>query len=377
MSVPFVDLKAQYASIKDEIDAAVAAVLTDTQFVGGAHLEAFEAAFAAYCGVEYALGVGNGTDALELALRACGIGAGDEVITAPNTFIATAEAITNVGAQVVFADVDPQTCTLDPQRVDAAITRRTRAIIPVHLYGRPADMDALLALAQERKLRVIGDAAQAHGALWKGRRIGTLGDAVCFSFYPGKNLGAYGDGGAVVTSDPDIAKRVSMLRNHGRTEKYEHACEGVNSRLDGLQAAVLAVKLRHLEDWTNRRRMVARQYHSLLASVPGIAVPAPEKDVRAVYHLYVIRTSRRDALQKRLAQAGIATGIHYPIPLHLQPAYARLELRPGRFPQAERQAQEILSLPMYAELAKEQVDLVAGTVRLAMEQLAAPQALLA
>ncbi|MBI4607009.1 MAG: DegT/DnrJ/EryC1/StrS family aminotransferase [Planctomycetes bacterium] len=369
MRVPFVDLKAQYDAIKTEIDAAVASVIRESAFIGGPYLKAFEKDFAAYCGSKHALGVSNGTDALRLALLACGVGPGDDVITVPNTFIATAEAVSMTGASVRFVDVEEGSLNMDPGRLAAAITSRTRCIIPVHLYGRPADMDPVLDIARKAGLKVVADAAQAHGARYKGRGIARLGDAVCFSFYPGKNLGAYGDAGAVATDDPAIAEKVALLRDHGRLEKYEHRIEGFNCRMDGLQAAVLSVKLRSLEAWTEARRRIAGLYGSLLEGAPGLTLPpAEDRDSRSVYHLYVVRTDAREELRGHLAEAGVATGIHYPIPLHRQPAYARLGLPEGSFPAAEASARRILSLPMFPELTEEQTLHVCSEVRRCLER---------
>jgi dTDP-4-amino-4,6-dideoxygalactose transaminase len=358
-----VDLRAQHAAIRDEIDAALRAVIDEAAFVGGRFVETFERAFALFCGTAHAVGVGSGTDALELALEACGVAPGDEVITIPTTFIATTEAISNVGASIRFVDVDPATGNMDTAALEAAITPRTRAVVPVHLYGQPADMDPILAIARSRSLRVIGDAAQAHGASYHDRPIGALGDAACFSFYPGKNLGAYGDAGAVVTNDAEIAQRVAMRRDHGRTKKYEHEIEGRNSRLDGLQAAVLSVKLRHLETWTRLRRDHAAHYDETLRGVTGLELPPVVERARSVYHLYVVRTAHRDLVHAYLREHGVGAGIHYPVPLHLQPAYARLGHRRGDFPVAETHCARCLSIPMYAELAAEQIDTVCERVR--------------
>jgi dTDP-4-amino-4,6-dideoxygalactose transaminase len=363
MHIPFVDLKAQYTGIKNDIDTAIASVIRDTALVGGSYLKTFEKDFAAYCGTQYAVGVSNGTDALRLALLACGVGAGDEVITVPHTFIATTEAISMVGAKVRFVDVEPESFNMNPALLEAAITPRTRAIIPVHLYGRPADMDSILKIARNKGLKVIADAAQAHGAMYCGRKIATLGDAVCFSFYPGKNLGAYGDAGAVVTNDSTIAEQVAMLRDHGRSKKYEHDFEAFNCRLDGLQAAILSAKLPYLEEWTEKRRQNARLYDQLLSNTPGVQTPQDTDNVRTVYHLYVIQVEQRSALQSYLKEQRIATGIHYPIPLHLQPAYAYLGLPEGSFPVTEKLAHRIVSLPMYPELTEEQIRFVTEQIK--------------
>jgi len=360
--IPLVDLKAQYAAIQPEVDAAVQRVLRDASFVLGREVEAFERAFAAYCGVPHAVGVASGTAALHLALQTCGVGAGDEVITTPHTFIATAEAISHCGARPVFVDIDPATYNLDVARLEAAISSRTRAILPVHLYGHPVPMDRVQAVARRHGLPVIEDAAQAHGAAYDGRRVGAWGDAACFSFYPGKNLGAYGDGGMVVTGDAGIAARVRMLRDHGRRAKYAHEVIGYGERLDALQAAVLGVKLHHLDAWNAARQRAATRYRDLLA---GVEVVLPPDGARAqpVYHLFVIRTAERDRVLADLRAAGIGAGVHYPRPLHLQPAYAHLGYAAGSFPHAERAAREVLSLPLYPEITDDQLAAVATVLR--------------
>jgi len=363
MNIPLVDLIAQYRSIKEDIDGAIEGVIGAAAFIGGRHVDAFEKAFARYCSVKHCIGVANGTDALFIALRTLGIGRGDEVITVANSFIATSEAIGLTGAKPVFVDIDPKTYNIDANAIETKITRSTRAIVPVHLYGQPADMDPILALARKHDLRVVEDCAQAHGARYKGRPIGTMGDAATFSFYPGKNLGAYGDGGAVVTQSDEFARKVKMFANHGRIEKYDHAMEGVNSRLDGLQAAVLMVKLTHLPEWTEARRRHAQLYNRLLTH-PGVTRPTELENVTAVYHLYVIRvkSARRDGLQKHLAAKGISTGIHYPIPLPKLKAYAHLNHTEKDFPQAYAAADEIVSLPMYAELDETKIAFIAEQV---------------
>ncbi len=368
MKIPLVDLKTQYISIKDEIDSAIHSVLDRTDFISGTEVGKFESAFAEFCGVRHAIGVANGTDAIHIALRACGIGKGDEVLTAVNTFIASSEAITATGARVVFVDNDPQTYTIDPYEIESKITSRTKAILPVHLYGQPADMDMILQIAKKHNLIVVEDAAQSHGATHKGRSVGSIGTLACFSFYPGKNLGAYGDAGAITTNDDELAARVRMIANHGRLEKYEHKIEGYNSRLDTLQAAVLAVKLRHLHKWTEQRKEVARRYTKLLGDVAGIAVPVIHKDCTHVFHLYVVRVANRDSIQKHLKDKGIATGIHYPIPLHQQRAYNYLGFKKGSFPVAEGYAEQLLSLPMYPELTDAQIAFVADTLIEACEK---------
>lgn len=364
MSIPFVDLKAQYRSIRTEIDAAIEQVISDTAFVGGKYLAEFEEAFAGFCNVRHCIGVGNGTDAIYIALRALDVGEGDEVITAANSFVATSEAITMSGARVVFADVDEVTHTIDPASVEAKLTSHTRAIIPVHLYGRPADMDPLLALARAHGLWVIEDAAQAHGAIYRGRTAGSMGHVGCFSFYPGKNLGAYGDGGAIVTNNDSLAKRTRMIANHGRIDKYDHEMEGVNSRLDGLQAAILNVKLRHLPEWNTARRRNAALYGRYLRD-SGVRTPQDNPDIESVYHLYVINVGeeKRDELRAALSDAGIASGIHYPIALPNLKAYEYLDHAPEDFPVSTRASAEILSLPMFPELTEEQIAEVADAVK--------------
>lgn len=361
MEVPFVDLKRQYASIKGEIDAAVQDVLDKTAFIMGENVKNFEDNFAKFCGVKHAIGVSSGTSALHLALLAVGIKAGDEVITVPNTFIATAEAISHTGAEVKFSDVDTETYTIDVSKI--RITDKTKAIIPVHLYGQMAEMDALMDFAEDNNLRVIEDAAQAHGAEHKNRKAGTIGDVGCFSFYPGKNLGAYGDAGMVVTNNDEIAEKVRILRDHGRSEKYEHRVVGFNHRIDALQCAILNVKLKHLNTWTDARRKNAKLYNELLSEVDGVITPVEKEYNKHVYHLYVIRTKRRDEMQKYLKSKGISTGIHYPIPLHLQPAYKYLNYKKGDFPITESCTDEILSLPMFAELKEDEIRYVCDKIK--------------
>lgn len=363
-NVAFVDLKRQYEEIKPEIDRGMEEVLSKTAFVGGPFLRSFEDEFAAFCGVKHCIGVGNGTDALFLALKTLGIGPGDEVITVANSFIATSEAITATGARVVFVDIHPSTYNMDVQRIEEKITKKTKAIIPVHLYGQPADMDPILEIARNHHLRVVEDAAQAHGALYKGRVIGSIGDMACFSFYPGKNLGAYGDGGAIVTQNEEWAVKARMLANHGRVEKYDHDMEGVNSRLDGLQSAVLSVKLKHLEDWNERRRRNARLYNEYLQE-SGFITPVEIDDVRPVYHLYVIRGKGidREKFQDHLKSRGIATGVHYPIALPNLKAYAYLGHSESDFPESTAASREIVSLPMFPELVRSEIEYVAEAVQ--------------
>jgi dTDP-4-amino-4,6-dideoxygalactose transaminase len=363
MEVPFVDLKAQYESIKGEIDKAIADVISRSSFIGGPFVKAFEEAFAGFCGAKHCVGVGNGTDAIFLALKAMGIGPGDEVITAANSFIATAEAITMSGARVVFVDIDPGTFNIDPGKIEGKISKHTKAIIPVHLYGQPADMDPILTLARKYGLKVIEDAAQAHGALYKRGKVGTIGDAACFSFYPGKNLGAYGDAGAVVTNDDELAIRIRMIANHGRIDKYDHEIEGINSRLDGLQAAILGVKLRHLTTWTEKRRGNAILYNMYLKDAK-VFTPIEMNDVKSVCHLYVVRIEGglRNKLQEYLRTKEISTGIHYPIALPNLKAYAYLNSKIGDYPEATKASGEILSLPMYPELLESQIEFVSTKV---------------
>jgi len=359
--IPFVDLKAQYATIKDEINVAIQGVLESCQFTLGNEVAAFEQEFAAYCHVKQAIGVNTGTSALHLALLAANVGPGDEVITVSFTFVATVAAIYYTGATPVFVDIDPRSFTMDVNAVDAAITKRTKAIIPVHLYGQPADMDPILEIAKKRGLVVIEDACQAHGAEYKGRRAGSLGDMGCFSFYPGKNLGAYGEGGMVVTDNVEYSRTIRMLRDWGAEKKYQHVLKGYNYRLEGIQGAVLRVKLRHLEAWTEARRSVGARYDGLLAD-SGIATPEAMPYARHVYHIYAVRTPHRQAWQEALQAQDIHTGIHYPIPVHLLPAYADLGYKPGQFPHSERAANEVLSLPVYAELTFRQCEDVAQAV---------------
>jgi len=354
MNIPFVDLKTQYQNIREEIDPAIQDVVSSGWFVGGPRLKAFEEAFASFCQAEHAIGVSSGTAALHISLAAAGIGPGDEVITAPNTFIATTEAITLAGARPAFVDIDPESCNIDPGRIEEALTERTRAIMPVHLYGQPADMDPILEIARRHDLMVIEDACQAHGAEYKGRKTGGLGHIGCFSFYPGKNLGAYGDGGMVVTNDAGLAETVRMLSNHGQKEKNRHPREGFNYRLDAIQAAVLGVKLKHLEQWNNRRRENAHLYSELLADM-GVKTPVEKEFAKHVFHLYIIRLGRRDELAEHLSSRGISVGFHYPVALHLQKAYADLGYGPGSFPETEACAEQVLSLPMFPELTESQI----------------------
>lgn len=362
MQVPLVDLKANHARIASEIEQAMLRVVGTAEFILGKELELFEREFAEFCESRYAVGVDSGVSALELILRAYGIGPGDEVITSAHTFIATASAISVVGARPVLVDCDLHTYNMNPAAFEAAITPRVRAVIPVHLYGQPADMESIAQIAQRHNLVVIEDACQAHGARYKGRRVGSLGHAAAFSFYPAKNLGAYGDGGAIVTSDPALASRVRALRNYGQREKYRHVVLALNRRLDTIQAAVLRVKLKHLDEWNIRRRHHAASYRELLRERP-VRLPAEARDVEHVYHLYVVGSPVRDRLCRSLEQLGIQVGLHYPIPIHLQEAYAHLGHRAGAFPVAERAAREVVSLPMYPELTDDQIDYVVSAIK--------------
>jgi dTDP-4-amino-4,6-dideoxygalactose transaminase len=361
MKISFVDLIAQYSSIKREIDNAIMNVINDSAFIGGKYLKSFEQNFTAYIGARHCIGVGNGTDALFVALKVLGIGQGDEVITAANSFIATSEAITMSNAHVVFADCDKKTFNIDPIKIEQCITDRTKAIIPVHLYGQPAEMNGIMEIAKKHNLFVIEDAAQAHGAEYRGRKIGTFGNMACFSFFPGKNLGAYGDGGAIVTNDDDLAQKARMFANHGRLEKYNHEFEGVNSRLDSLQAAILDVKLKYLESWNQRRREIAGMYTENLKN--AVMCPNQLPDVKHVYHLYVIRVKNRDKVKTALQEKGIATGIHYPIPLPFLKAYSYLGHKPDDFPIAYSLKDEILSLPIHGDMTDDQVEYVITQLR--------------
>jgi dTDP-4-amino-4,6-dideoxygalactose transaminase len=362
MQVPLVDLKAQYATIKPEIDAAIQRVVDNSSFILGQEVTDFEETFAQYVGAAGAVGVASGTAALYLAFQACGIGPGDEVITTAHTFIATSEAISQTGATPVFVDIDPQTYNIDPNRVLEAITPRTKALLPVHLYGQPAPLEPLEEIARGHKLWLIEDAAQAHGAEYHEQRCGSIGDLACFSFYPGKNLGAYGDAGAVTGNDPSLLERVRKLRDHGRTSKYEHEEIGFGERLDALQAAILRAKLPHLESWTEARRRNARMYDEMLADCEVLR-PYESPDSRHVWHLYVIRSQKRDAVLAHLKQKGIGAGIHYPVPLHRQPAYLKRGYGQLRLPKTEAAATEVLSLPMYPELSTEQINYVVEAVK--------------
>jgi dTDP-4-amino-4,6-dideoxygalactose transaminase len=358
VKVPFLDLKTQYEAIRAEIASALQQVIEASAFAGGPFVEQFEKEFAAFCHCQHAIGVSNGTAALGMALRGLGVGPDDEVITVPDTFIATAEAISYCGAKPVFVDVDEKTYNMNPALLEAAITRRTKAIIPVHLFGQMADMDPIMEIARAHQLIVIEDASQAHGAQYKGKSAGSIGDAGCFSFYPGKNLGAYGEAGAIVTNNAELAARLKKFRDHGQKKKYYHDMIGWNERMDGMQGAVLSVKLKYLEAWNEARRRHARAYTDLLGGLDGITVPHEPDYARHIYHIYAIRVRHREILMSALAEQGIHCGIHYPVPVHLQEAYHFLGLRQGSFPVAEACAEEFVSLPMYAELTPEQIEYV-------------------
>ncbi|MCI0621679.1 MAG: DegT/DnrJ/EryC1/StrS family aminotransferase [Acidobacteria bacterium] len=360
--IPFLDLKAQYQSIRPEIDAAISRVLETSQFVLGEEVAAFEKEFASYCQCLHAVGVNSGTSALHLALLSAGVGPGDEVITVPFTFVATIAAIVYTGARPIFVDIDPVSFTMDAAQIEEKITRRTKVILPVHLYGQPADMDPIMEMAGRHGLVVIEDAAQAHGAEYKGRRAGSIGDLGCFSFYPGKNLGAYGEGGAVTTNNLEYARRIRILRDWGAEHKYQHELKGYNYRLEGIQGAILRVKLRYLESWTEARRRHAVRYNELLAE-SGLRTPFVIPYARHVFHIYAVRVPKRNSLQKALLARGIQTGIHYPIPVHNQQAYSDLGYKPGDFICAESAADEVLSLPMYPEIGESQLEEVSESLK--------------
>lgn len=369
MHVPFLNLKAQHDTLREEFSAAFHEVIESSAFAGGPFVSRFEKEFAPYCGSDYAIGLGSGTEALWLVLLAKGVGPGDEVITVPSTFLATAEAITYCGAKPVFVDIEEETYTLDPKKLEQAITPRTKAIIPVHLFGQVADMDPIMEIANRHGLFVLEDACQAHGAEYRGRRAGSIGIAGAFSFYPGKNLGALGEAGAVVTSDLKLKEEIEMLRDHGQRKKYHHAVVGWNARMDGIQGAILSIKLKHLEAANAARRRNAELYRKLLAGEPGLRLPVEAKDRKHVYHLFAVRAQRRDAIIQHLATLGIHCGIHYPIPVHLQEAYAGLGLGRGSFPVAERCADEFISLPMFPELTVDQIEAVARELKSAIRSV--------
>lgn len=363
MTIPFLDLKSQYSEIKNEFQPMLEEILDNCGFIGGPHVDALENEFAEFCESDHSVAVNSGTDALRFALMASGVGRGDEVITVPNTFIATTEAISQAGAKPVLVDIDKRTSNIDVNQIESAIDRRTKAILPVHLYGQTADMDPILEIAAKWNLSVIEDACQAHGALYKGRKAGSLSRAGCFSFYPGKNLGGLGEGGAVVTNDPKLADSIKMIRDHGQSLKYFHDIEGYNGRLDAIQAAGLRLKLKRLSEWNRARRDHALLYNNLLSQIEHVTVPFEAEYAQSVYHLYVIHVPRRDELQTFLTEKGISTGLHYPLPLHLQKAYANNGYKKGDFPNAEEAAGRLLSLPMYPHLHEEEIEYVSEMIR--------------
>ena len=374
MNVPFLDLKVQYKQIEHEVLPMVTEAMTNGAFIGGPQVLGFEKEFAEFCESKYCAGLNSGTDALRFALMAVGVGPGDEVITVPNTFIATTEAISQAGATPVFVDIDERTYNMDPQKLEDFLKKRfkpqasslkptPKAVIPVHLYGQPADMDPIMEIAQKNNITVIEDACQAHGALYNNRKAGSFGAVGCFSFYPGKNLGAYGEGGAIVTQDEEIASTIRMIRDHGQAKKYFHDMEGYNGRLDAIQAGVLRIKLRRLSDWNHSRRDNAAYYNELLSKVNGVTLPVEADFASSVYHLYVILVDDREGLQQFLSDKGIGTGLHYPLPLHLQKAYAHLGYKEGSFPVTESVAKRLISLPMFPELTREQIEYVAESIK--------------
>jgi len=363
--IPLVDLKVQYLNLQEEIDQAMAGVINSAQYIKGEEVSAFEKEFAAYCQCDYCIGVGNGTDAIHIVLHALGVGPGDEVITVSHTFIATAEPVTLRGAKPVFIDIEPDTCNMDVNQLESAITDKTKAIIPVHLYGRPVEMDRVMEIARAHNLKVIEDCAQAHGATYRGQKVGSFGDAACFSFFPAKNLGCFGDGGAITTNDPLLAEKIRMLANHGRKEKYLHELDGHNSRLDTLHAAVLRVKLRYLDQWNQMRQEIAGAYRRALSGINGLELPPePPSHSSHVYHLYVIRANERDRLKAHLEEKQLGVGIHYPVPLHLQPAFKAF-MDSGvsiKLPVTEEVADTILSLPLYPLMKWGDIDRVIEAV---------------
>ncbi len=367
MKIPLVDLNAQYLRLRDELNRAVIGTMERGDFILGEAVDSFESDFAAFCRTKHAVGVASGLDALTLSLLALGIERGDEVITVANTFVATTLAIVRVGAKPVLVDCHPETYNIDPAGIEKKITEKTRAVLPVHLYGRPAEMDQILALAERYHLKVVEDSCQAHGALYRGKRCGSMGDAGCFSFYPGKNLGAYGDGGCVITDDAALAEKIRILRNYGSRKKYYHEEKGVNSRLDTIQAAILNVKLRHLEEGNEKRRRAAEQYTELLQSVSSITTPSLDDGITHAFHLYVIRLPERDRVLKELNSKGIGAGIHYPIPIHLLKCHSDLEYREGDFPITEEFSREILSLPIFPEITAEQIQYVVHALKTALK----------
>jgi len=368
MNIPFLDLKTQFREIEHEVLPMVKEAMENAAFIGGPQVTGFETEFAAFCDSKYGVGVNSGTDALRFALMAAGVGPGDEVITVPHTFIATTEAISQVGAKPVFVDILPDIYNMNASKIQRAIGPKTKAVVPVHIYGQTADMDLILEIAKKKNLVVIEDACQAHGALYKGKKAGSMGLVGCFSFYPGKNLGAYGEGGAVVTQSEDIANKIRMIRDHGQGKKYFHDMEGYNGRLDAIQAGVLRIKLRRLPAWNEARRRNAQYYNELLSPVKGVTVPKEADGCRHVYHLYVILVDDRDGLQKYLNAKGIGTGLHYPVPLHLQKAYAYKGYKEDDFPVTESVAKRLLSLPMFPELTRAQIEYIADCIKQFMKK---------
>lgn len=363
MKIPFVDLKAQYRAIKDKIDGAIQLVIDETAFIKGKYVEKYEKEYAEKYGVKHCIGVANGTDAIYVSLKALGIGAGDEVITVANSWISTSETISQAGALPVFVDIDPDYYTIDYRLIEDKITPRTKAIVPVHLFGQPAEIEKIKQTCEKHNLHLVEDCAQAHFAEYKGQKVGTFGVAGAFSFFPGKNLGAYGDAGAIISNDDDFAVKARMYANHGALIKHQHQIEGINSRLDGMQAAILSVKLKHILEWNDKRLKNATLYNKLLANVDGIVTPQIRENAKHVFHLYVIRATNRKGLQKYLTESGISTGIHYPTPLPLLPAYKYLNHKPSDFPVANDYMDKILSLPMFPEMAEEQLQYVAEKIR--------------
>ena len=363
MNIPFVDLKAQYQSIKKEIDAAIQGVIADTAFIGGKYVKDFEERFASFYGVKHCIGVANGTDAIYIALKMLGIGEEDEVITVANTWISTSETIVQAGAKPVFVDIEPDYFTIDVKKIEEKITPQTKAIIPVHLFGHPADMDPILALAKKYDLKVIEDCAQAHLAEYKGKRVGLFGDLATFSFYPGKNLGAYGDAGCIITNNDELAEQCRMFANHGAIVKHQHKIHGINSRLDGLQAAILTAKLPFLLDWTETRREIAAKYREMLADIEGIEIPMEAEYAKHVYHLYVLRVQNRENLQTYLREHGIVTSIHYPLPLPLVPVYEQLNYKSEDIPVAATYSSKILSIPMFSELQFADLEVIRDSIQ--------------
>lgn len=363
MKIPLVDLKSQHLSIKEEIDNAISRVINKSAFILGEEVSLFEEDFAKFCQAKHAVGTSSGTAALQLALGCLGINREDEVITSPFTFIATTESILEVGARPVFVDIEKDTCNMDATKVENVITRKTKAIIPVHLYGHPVDIDPLKKIAKKYKIPIIEDACQAHGALYKGKKVGSIGDIGCFSFYPGKNLGCFGDGGMLVTNNEEIYKKASLLRDHGRSGKYIHKLHGHNFRLDAIQAAILKVKLKYLDRWNDRRRKNAEIYNEKLDDLDKIVRPLEKEYAKHIYHLYVIRAPERDRLKSYLLENDIDTGIHYPIPLHKQPVYVDMKLQSGKLPVSEECSEGVISLPMYPELDERQIEIITGAIK--------------